>query len=87
MKHGEITRQMIGCAFDVHNELGGGFLEQVYENALAMALRERGLLVVQQAGLNVRFRGRVVGEYRADLNRRVGGGRRNQGATCIDRPR
>jgi GxxExxY protein len=67
MKHGEITRQMIGCAFDVHNELGGGFLEQVYENALAMALRERGLLVVQQAGLNVRFRGRVVGEYRADL--------------------
>jgi GxxExxY protein len=67
MKHAAITGQVIGCAFDVHNELRSGSLEQVYENALAIALLDRGMNVVQQAPLQVRFRGHVVGDYRPDL--------------------
>lgn len=67
MKRGDITEAIIGCAFEVHNELGAGFLENVYENALAIALVERGLAVQQQPPLQVRFRGQIVGEFRPDL--------------------
>jgi GxxExxY protein len=67
MKGGDITEAVIGCAFDVHNELGAGFLESVYENALALALAERGHAVQQQPALQVQFRGRVVGDFRPDL--------------------
>ena len=67
MKHGEITEAIIGCAFEVHKELGAGFLESVYENALAVALSDSGRQVQQQPALQVRFRGRVVGEFRPDL--------------------
>ncbi|MFY2764617.1 GxxExxY protein [Arenimonas sp. MALMAid1274] len=64
---GALSDAVIGAFFDVYNELGPGFLESVYENSMAIALREAGLAVVQQAGIQVRYRGRVVGEYRADL--------------------
>jgi GxxExxY protein len=67
MKHAAVTEHVIGCAFEVHRELGAGFLEQVYENALAICLRDRGLRVEQQHGIDVRFRNQIVGEYRADL--------------------
>jgi len=67
MKHGETTEAVIGCAFEVHKELGAGFLESVYENALAIALSDHGHKVQQQPALQVRFRGRVVGEFRPDL--------------------
>ncbi len=40
--HGDLTEKVIGAAYDVHNVLGRGFLEKVYENALAFELRERG---------------------------------------------
>ena len=63
----EITEKVIGAFFSVYNELGHGFLEQVYENALALSLRDAGIDVKQQAGIDVHFRGKVVGEYRADL--------------------
>lgn len=58
---------MIGCAFQVHNVLKDGYLEKVYENALARDLRRAGLSVVQQAPLKVTYDGDVVGEYFADL--------------------
>lgn len=67
MRHAEVTEAVIGRAFDVHHELGSGFLETVYEAALALALADAGMHVVRQAAVDVRFRGRVVGEYRADL--------------------
>jgi GxxExxY protein len=63
----EITEKVIGAFFSVYNELGQGFLEQVYENALAQLLRDDGIEVKQQVGIAVYFRGKVVGEYRADL--------------------
>jgi GxxExxY protein len=63
----EITETIIGCAFRVHNELGSGFLEKVYENALTFELAELGLQVKQQEPIPVYYRQKIVGEYYADL--------------------
>lgn len=63
----EITRRVIGCAFRVGNGLGIGYLEKVYENALAVELEMEGLQAVQQAPIQVQYRGRVVGDYAADI--------------------
>ncbi len=65
--HSEITGQIIKAFYDVYNSLGYGFLEKVYENALAFELRETGLKVEQQKPINVYYRGNLVGEYFADL--------------------
>lgn len=67
LAHADITERILGCCFDVINELGAGFLESVYENALLIALREKGLRVGQQVPLKVMFRQRCVGEFFADL--------------------
>jgi GxxExxY protein len=67
LKHEGITRAIIGCAFEVSNELGAGFLESVYEKALLHLLRGRGLTVAAQAPIRVTFRGQCVGEFLADL--------------------
>lgn len=67
LKHKNITDTIIKCFYDVYNELGHGFLEAVYEEALAIVLGESGLTVERQKGINVFFRGRIVGEYRADI--------------------
>jgi len=65
--HGELTEQIIKVSFAVHTELGAGFLESVYQNALVMALRQAGLSVKAQYPLSVTFRGQVVGEFVADI--------------------
>jgi GxxExxY protein len=62
-----LSERIIGCAFRVLNTLGTGFLEKVYENALAHEMREAGLSVAQQKGITVYYNGIVVGEYVADL--------------------
>jgi len=62
-----ITEKIIGCAYTVANTLGSGFLEKVYENALAHEMRKTGLSVQQQVGVSVTYDGMVVGEYIADL--------------------
>lgn len=62
-----ITERVIGCAFKVRRTLGSGFLEKVYENALAHELRTKSMSVVQQHHLEVRYEGVVVGDYVADL--------------------
>ena len=67
MLHEEITGAIIGAFYDVHNALGAGFLEKVYENALAHLLRSRELGLVQQAPIAVYFQGVVVGDYYADM--------------------
>jgi GxxExxY protein len=67
MENQKLTELIIGCAFKVHNTLGGGFLEKVYENALAIELRKAGLEVEQQAPINVLYDHKVVGEFFADL--------------------
>jgi GxxExxY protein len=62
-----LSEQVIGCAFQVTNTLGIGFLEKVYENALVHELRKSGLAVRQQHGIVVYYDGVVVGEYAVDL--------------------
>jgi len=63
----ELSGRVIGCAFIVLNTLGAGFLEKVYENALAHESRKTGLDIVQQRGLTVTYDGVVVGQYFVDL--------------------
>lgn len=67
MLHEDITGTIIRAFYDVYNTLGYGFLEKVYENSLAHLLRQRGLIVQQQAPISVQFYGVIVGEYFADL--------------------
>jgi GxxExxY protein len=62
-----ITEGVIGCAFKVANELGIGFLEKVYENALAHDLRKQGLKVEQQRPVDVYYDDVIVGVYVVDL--------------------
>jgi GxxExxY protein len=67
MKINGISERVIGCAFAVSNGLVSGFLEKVYENALAHELLKAGLSVVQQHAMVARYDGVVVGQYMADL--------------------
>jgi len=62
-----LTEAIIGAAYQVHRRLGSGFLEKVYENALAVELRRLGLGVGQQVPISVIYEGVSVGEYFADL--------------------
>ncbi|MCB1232110.1 MAG: GxxExxY protein [Verrucomicrobiae bacterium] len=63
----ELTHQVIGAAMAVHRELGPGFLESVYQKALAIELASLGLDVVIEKRIEVMYRGRVVGDFKADL--------------------
>ncbi len=65
--HKELTEKIIGVAYEVHRELGTGFLEKVYEAALVQELEERGVRVSSQAEIAVRYKGQPVGVYYADL--------------------
>jgi GxxExxY protein len=67
MKDDDLTQVIIGCAYKVHNVLGSGFLEKVYENSLRIELEKLGHNVKQQEPVDVIYEGQVVGEYRADL--------------------
>jgi GxxExxY protein len=67
MKNDDLTEKIIGCAFKVHNALGAGFLEKVYENALRIELERLGFSIKQQEPINVHYEGQVVGEYYSDL--------------------
>ena len=63
----EVTKRIISCAYAVSNGLGAGFLEKVYENALAHELRKSGLQTRQQQAINVAYDGVIVGDYAADI--------------------
>lgn len=67
LKHSRLTARIIGVFYDVYNELGTGFLESVYVQALGLALGQAGLWVEREIPLRVFFRGRVIGTFRADL--------------------
>jgi GxxExxY protein len=62
-----LTHKVIGCAYKVHNVLGPGFLEKVYENSLTLELRKLGIDVRQQVNLPVWYDGQRVGLYFPDL--------------------
>ena len=67
MKDDDLTEKIIGCAYLVHNKLGSGFLEKVYENAMRIELERLGLRVKQQEPVSVMYDDQEVGEYFADL--------------------
>ncbi len=63
----ELSENIIGAAFEVSNVLGAGFLEKVYENALNVELKLRGLETLPQAPLKVHYKNNLVGDYVADI--------------------
>ena len=67
LKHEDITKAIIGCAFEVINELGAGFLESVYEKALLLTLKQKGLSAITQHPIKVMFKGECVGSFYADM--------------------
>ncbi len=67
LKHKELSEIIIAAAYNVHNELGYGFLEKVYRNALAIELEEAGVKCVVEASLKVSYHNKTVGDYFADI--------------------
>ncbi len=65
--HSDLTRKIIGCAYEVHKEFGPGFLEKVYETALLHELRSESLKAEAQAPIPVYYKGAIVGDYFADI--------------------
>jgi GxxExxY protein len=63
----EMTEKIIGCAYEAANRLGHGFLEKVYENALAHEIRKSGLTLEQQYPIPVVYDGILVGDFTADF--------------------
>src|SRR5260370_26529431 len=66
-KYAELTEQVIGVFYEVYNELGIGFLEKVYQEAMALVLRNKGIEVQCEVAIAVWFRGAKIGTYEADL--------------------
>ncbi|MFM2294861.1 MAG: hypothetical protein RLZZ350_1274, partial [Verrucomicrobiota bacterium] len=62
-----ITEQLIGAAYEVNNVLGYGFLERVYQQAMQVELKTRGIKVELEPKIKVQFKGVIVGDYAADL--------------------
>lgn len=67
MLYEDITEEIIGAALEVHQELGYGFLEAVYGNALYRELTDRGLKCECQKKIDVYYKGKSVGNYIADM--------------------
>ena len=65
--HESTTRRIIGAAFEVHDQLGYGFLERVYQRALQVELLRRGATAEIEKRIQVQYKGIVVGDYDADL--------------------
>ena len=67
LKHSETTEKIIGIFYDVYNELGYGFLESTYAEAMVLALEQAGLAAEREVPVPVWFRGTKVGQYFADI--------------------
>ena len=65
--HSDLTERTLGAAMEVHRTLGPGYLEEIYERAMAEELRQAGLRCEEQRNFAVYYRGVEVGTHRADL--------------------
>lgn len=63
----ETTEKIIKCFYKVFDELGSGFLESIYERALLIELKACGLNAESQVPLKVKYKGAVIGEFKADI--------------------
>ena len=66
-RHSDLTGKILGAFFQVQKELGFGFSEKVYEGAMEVLLLDMGFQVGRQQDINVYYRGKMVGEFKADL--------------------
>lgn len=67
MRYKELSEKIIGCAYQVYNKMGFGFLESVYEKCLLIELRKAGLKCESQKPITVIYGKEIVGEFVADL--------------------
>ncbi len=67
MKYSEITRQIIGCAMNVHNELGNGFQEVIYQRALAIEFELNGIAYEREKEMKIYYKGEDIGRRRVDF--------------------
>lgn len=67
MLHEEITEKVIGVFYEVYRELGSGFLEKVYEKAMAIEFKRRGICFGRQVGIEICYKGEESGDYVADF--------------------
>src|SRR5438067_10837909 len=67
LEYQALTEQIIGAAIEVHRRLGPGFLESIYEKALVIELRKRGMEVADEVKVIIEYDGVEVGEHRLDL--------------------
>lgn len=67
IKNDDLTEKIIGVCYRVHSELGPGFSEKIYHNALKIALKKEGLKFASERGFEVRFQKISVGQFRIDL--------------------
>ena len=63
----DVTYAINGAVFEVNRVLGPGFLEKVYEKALLVELKRRGLKAETQVPIQIQYKGQIVGEYIADI--------------------
>lgn len=63
----DLSYKIVGLSMQVHTELGPGFLEKVYENALMVLFDENGISAQAQMPIQVTFHGRIIGDYIADI--------------------
>ena len=66
-KHSDLSDKIIKVFYEIHNELGYGFSERVYQKAFGIALRQIGLKVEEQLPIKIYFRGQEIGEYFSDM--------------------
>jgi GxxExxY protein len=67
VEYKELTEKIIGCAYNVYNKMGFGFLESVYEKCMLIELRKEGLNAESQKSLTVFYENEIVGEFIADI--------------------
>jgi GxxExxY protein len=67
LEHEELTYKIIGCAHNVYNELGFGFLESVYHNAMIVELNHKNFMFETEKPLSVHYRDQIVGKFSIDL--------------------
>jgi GxxExxY protein len=63
----DLTGRIIGCAIEVHRQLGPGLLESIYESALVVELEFAGMAFKRQVSFPIQYRGKIIGEHRIDL--------------------
>jgi GxxExxY protein len=67
LKYEDLSKKIIAAAYNVHNELGQGFLEKLYKNALGVELEDAGVKCNLEVPIKVSYHGKIVGDYCADI--------------------